>query len=85
MVIPEERDGKTDAAVQLDRDPSKPSNVVSTRQAGGREPQISENRKVRSDVGKMSLNRAYNLHKVSSYIIIKYNYNNLILFPSCTM
>jgi hypothetical protein len=46
MVIPEERDGKTDAAVQLDRDPSKPSNVASTRQAGGRESQVSENRKV---------------------------------------
>lgn len=46
MVIPEERDGKTDAAVQLDRDPSKPSSVASTRQAGGQEQQASENRKV---------------------------------------
>ena len=46
MVIPEERDGKTEAAVQLDRDPSKPSSVASTRQAGGRESQVSFNRKV---------------------------------------
>ena len=46
MVIPEERDGKTEGAVQLDRDPSKPSSVASTRQAGGREEPSSENRKV---------------------------------------
>ncbi len=46
MVIPEERDGKTEAAVQLDRDPSKPSGVASTRQGGGQEPKVSENRKV---------------------------------------
>ena len=46
MVIPEERDGKTEAAVQLDRDPSKPSDVVSSRKAGGRETEGGESRKV---------------------------------------
>ena len=46
MVIPEERDGKSDAAVQLDRDPAKPSDATSTRKAGGRESQEEEHRKV---------------------------------------
>ncbi|XP_028403688.1 DNA repair endonuclease XPF-like isoform X1 [Dendronephthya gigantea] len=46
MIIPEEREGKTEAAVQLDRDPSKPSSVASTRKGGGQEKQVAENRKV---------------------------------------
>lgn len=46
MIIPEEREGKTEAALQLDRDPSKPSSVATTRKGGGQEKQVSENRKV---------------------------------------
>lgn len=41
MVIPEERDGKSESAIQLDRDTSKPSDVASTRQGGGSEGQNS--------------------------------------------
>lgn len=50
MVIPEERDGKTEAAVQLDRDPSKPSDVLSSRKAGGRETEGGESRKIIVDM-----------------------------------
>lgn len=53
MVIPEERDGKSEAAVQLARDPTKPSNIASTRKAGGRETEGSASRKVMQDFGRL--------------------------------
>ena len=46
MVVPEEREGKTDGSTLLNRDPSKASDTVSSRKAGGREPDNKDLRKV---------------------------------------
>ena len=46
MVVPEEREGRTDAAMMLSRDPSKASDAVSTRKAGGQDGGSKTPRKV---------------------------------------
>jgi len=47
MVVPEEREGKTEAAMLLSRDASKATDVLDTRKAGGRETEAKVTRKVR--------------------------------------
>lgn len=44
MVVPEEREGRSDAAMLLTRDASKASDAVNTRKAGG---QITDDRATR--------------------------------------
>ena len=44
MVVPEEREGKTEAAMSLSRDVTKATDVIDTRKAGGR--QANETRRV---------------------------------------
>ena len=46
MVVPEEREGKTGAAMMLSRDPSKATDAVSTRKAGTQDGQNKAPRKV---------------------------------------
>ena len=46
MVVPEEREGRTGAAMMLSRDPSKAADAVSTRIAGGQEGKNKASRKV---------------------------------------
>ena len=46
MVVPEEREGKTGAAMMLSRDPSKATDAVSTRKAGAQDGQNKAPRKV---------------------------------------
>lgn len=46
MVIPEEREGRTEAAMSLSRDPSKATDAVDTRKAGGREEEAKQTRTV---------------------------------------
>ena len=46
MVVPEEREGKTGAAMMLSRDPSKATDAVSTRKAGAQDEQNKASRKV---------------------------------------
>lgn len=42
MVVPEEREGKTDAAMALSRDVTKATDVLNTRKAGGREDEAKQ-------------------------------------------
>ena len=46
MVVPEEREGKTGAAMMLSRDPSKATDAVSTRKAGAQDERNKTPRKV---------------------------------------
>lgn len=46
MVIPEEREGKTDVATELLRDSSKPTDIISSRKAGGRDQEKPIQKKV---------------------------------------
>lgn len=46
MVIPEEREGKTDIATELLRDSSKPTDIISSRKAGGRDQEKPIQKKV---------------------------------------
>jgi len=46
MVVPEEREGRTGAAMMLSRDPSKASDAVNTRKAGGQAGENKAPRKV---------------------------------------
>ena len=46
MVVPEEREGRTDAAMLLSRDASKASDAVNTRKAGGQGAESKVSRKV---------------------------------------
>ena len=46
MVIPEEREGKTEASLQLLRDSSKATDAVSSRKAGGRKKEEKATGKV---------------------------------------
>jgi len=46
MVVPEEREGKTGAAMILSRDPSKATDAVSTRKAGAQDGPNKAPRKV---------------------------------------
>ena len=78
MVVPEEREGKTDAAMMLSRDPSKASESVSTRKAGGREAENKGTRKV-----DFVLQKIFSLYTLSPFhilvqniIIINSNNNN---------
>lgn len=50
MVVPEEREGRTGAAMMLSRDPSKAADAVSTRIAGGQEGKNKASRKVIVDM-----------------------------------
>ncbi|XP_020615732.1 DNA repair endonuclease XPF-like isoform X2 [Orbicella faveolata] len=50
MVVPEEREGKTGAAMMLSRDPSKATDAVSTRKAGAQDGQNKASRKVIVDM-----------------------------------
>ncbi|KXJ09967.1 DNA repair endonuclease XPF [Exaiptasia diaphana] len=50
MVIPEEREGRTEAAMSLSRDPSKATDAVDTRKAGGREEHAKQARRVIVDM-----------------------------------
>jgi len=50
MVVPEEREGKTGAAMMLSRDPSKATDAVSTRKAGAQDGQNKAPRKVIVDM-----------------------------------
>ena len=47
MVVPEEREGRTDAAMLLSRDASKASDAVNTRKAGGQTTDDKATRKVK--------------------------------------
>ena len=42
MVVPEEREGKTEAAMALSRDVAKATDVMNTRKAGGREDEAKQ-------------------------------------------
>ena len=46
MVVPEEREGRTGAAMMLSRDSSKATDAVNTRKAGGQEGGKKASRKV---------------------------------------
>ena len=46
MVVPEERDGKSDVASELLRDSSKAADAISSRKAGGRRDDKPPQRKV---------------------------------------
>ena len=46
MVVPEEREGKTSAAMMLSRDPSKATDAVSTRKAATCDEGNKQSRKV---------------------------------------
>ena len=46
MVVPEEREGRTGAAMMLSRDPSKATDAVNTRKAGGQDGEKKASRKV---------------------------------------
>ena len=46
MVVPEEREGRTGAAMMLSRDPSKATDAVNTRKAGGQDGEKKTSRKV---------------------------------------
>lgn len=46
MVVPEEREGRTDASMMLSRDPSKATDAVSTRKAGAQDGESKAPRKV---------------------------------------
>ena len=46
MVVPEEREGRTGAAMMLSRDPSKASDAGNTRKAGGQAGENKAPRKV---------------------------------------
>ncbi len=46
MVVPEERDGKSESASALLRDSSKANETVNSRKAGGRETEQKLQRKV---------------------------------------
>ena len=48
MVVPEEREGRTEAAMLLSRDASKASDAVNTRKAGGQSADSNEPRKVKN-------------------------------------
>ncbi|KAJ7377217.1 DNA repair endonuclease XPF [Desmophyllum pertusum] len=50
MVVPEEREGRTSAAMMLSRDPSKATDAVSTRKAGTRDGDNKTPRKVIVDM-----------------------------------
>jgi len=50
MVVPEEREGRTGAAMMLSRDPSKASDAVNTRKAGGQAGENKAPRKVIVDM-----------------------------------
>lgn len=50
MVVPEEREGRTDAAMLLSRDASKASDAVNTRKAGGQGAESKVSRKVIVDM-----------------------------------
>ncbi|XP_073228243.1 DNA repair endonuclease XPF-like [Porites lutea] len=50
MVVPEEREGRTGAAMMLSRDPSKATDAVNTRKAGGQDGEKKASRKVIVDM-----------------------------------
>ena len=57
MVVPEEREGKTDIASDMLRDASKPADSISSRKGGG------QDRPVQRKVSSQYSNRGYALQQ----------------------
>lgn len=89
MVVPEEREGRTGAAMMLSRDPCKATDAVNTRKAGGQDGEKKTSRKV-SPLTMVSLNFEtlfavtfkFNILKQSQVSFAKYSERNSVWFES---
>lgn len=83
MVVPEEREGRTGAAMMLSRDPSKATDAVSTRKAGGQDGEKKTSRKVSLNFETLfAVTFKFNILEQSQVSFAKYSERNSVWFES---
>lgn len=83
MVVPEEREGRTGAAMMLSRDPSKATDAVNTRKAGGQDGEKKTSRKVSLNFETLfAVTFKFNILKQSQVSFAKYSERNSVWFES---
>ena len=83
MVVPEEREGRTGAAMMLSRDPSKATDAVNTRKAGGQDGEKKTSRKVSLNFETLfAVTFKFNILEQSQVSFAKYSERNSVWFES---